>query len=128
VDDAKANLDIVVEGWTPVHKLSLALNDSKRGGVSLTHSGKSLESTFESRCRLLLQEHQSHEQGIARLHNRELLSALAYFREDVRHRCNSLLFGAPAGSVFALVRCIDFAGSQHFGRRVKSWLALRFKL
>ena len=42
VDDAKANLDILVEGLKPDHKLSLALNGNKHGGVFLTHSGKSL--------------------------------------------------------------------------------------
>ena len=41
VDDAKAYLDILVEGLKPNHKLSLALNGNKRSGVSLTHSGKS---------------------------------------------------------------------------------------
>jgi hypothetical protein len=39
---AKANLDILVEGLKSDHKLSLALNGNKRGGVSLTPSGKSL--------------------------------------------------------------------------------------
>jgi hypothetical protein len=108
VDDAKANLDILVEGLKPDHKLSLALNGSKRGGVSLTHSGKSLESTVRiPRCRLRSQEHQSHEQSKAQLHNRELLSALAYFREEVRPKCNSLLFGSWAWACFR--RCLGWA-------------------
>ena len=42
MDDAKPNLDILVEGLKPDHKLSLALNGNKHGGVFLTHSGKSL--------------------------------------------------------------------------------------